>query len=52
MKIRAGDAVEAVLKRTGIAAVVKKVTKGNCNCEKRKQKLNDWSDRRRAARNQ
>jgi hypothetical protein len=46
-KMKAGDAVEHVFKKTGIHQLVKALTKGNCNCDKRKKKLNDWSDRRR-----
>ena len=36
-----GDTVEKVLEKTGVAKVVKKVTKGKCNCSKRKQRLNE-----------
>lgn len=35
-----GDTVENVLEATGIAAVVKFVLGDDCNCEERKQKLN------------
>lgn len=47
VNMKAGDAVEHVFKRTGIHQLVKALTKGNCNCDKRKKKLNDWSDRKR-----
>jgi hypothetical protein len=37
-----GDTVESVLKATGIAKVAKFVLGEDCNCEERKQKLNEW----------
>jgi hypothetical protein len=37
-----GDTVEQVLEATGIAKVAKFVLGEDCNCEKRKQKLNEW----------
>jgi ribosomal protein S5 len=36
----AGDVVHAVLERTGVANIVKKVTKGNCNCAERRAAMN------------
>jgi hypothetical protein len=37
-----GDTVESVLEATGIAKVAKFVLGEDCNCEERKQKLNEW----------
>ena len=37
-----GDTVEQVLEATGIAKVAKFVLGEDCNCEERKQKLNEW----------
>ena len=37
-----GDTVESVLEATGIAKVAKFVLGEDCNCEVRKQKLNEW----------
>lgn len=35
-----GDIVETVARVTGVASVVKTVTKGQCNCAQRREKLN------------
>lgn len=37
----AGDVVHAVTKFTGIASVVKAVTKGKCGCAERRAKMNE-----------
>lgn len=37
----AGDVVHKVLERTGVANIVKKVTKSHCNCLQRRAALND-----------
>jgi hypothetical protein len=37
-----GDTVANVLEATGIAKVAKFVLGEDCNCEERKQKLNEW----------
>lgn len=36
----AGDVVHRVLERTGVAKVVKTVTRGSCNCAERRAALN------------
>lgn len=36
----AGDVVHRVLERTGVAKIVKTVTKGACNCAQRRAALN------------
>ena len=35
-----GDTIAKFTKATGIATVVKKVTKGDCGCAKRQEQLN------------
>ena len=35
-----GDDLEKVFKKTGLKAVVEKVTKGGCGCKERKDSLN------------
>lgn len=35
-----GDTIEKITKATGIKAVVKKVTGGNCGCDRRRDSLN------------
>ena len=37
-----GDTVEQVLEATGIAKVAKFVLGEDCNCDARKEKLNEW----------
>ena len=36
-----GDTVDKITTATGIKTIVKKATKGDCGCEKRRKKLND-----------
>jgi hypothetical protein len=36
-----GDTVDKFTTATGIKAIVKKAAKGDCGCEKRRNKLND-----------
>lgn len=36
-----GDTVHRVARATGVARVVKRVTKGGCGCQKRRESLND-----------
>ena len=38
----AGDLIEAVTKRTGIKAIVDKVTGNGCGCSRRRDKLNKF----------
>jgi hypothetical protein len=35
-----GDTIEKITTVTGIKTVVKKISKGDCGCDKRKDKLN------------
>jgi len=35
-----GDSIEKITKATGIKDLVEKITKGDCGCDKRKDKLN------------
>jgi len=35
-----GDLIHIATKKTGIAALVRKVRPGGCNCNKRRQRLN------------
>ena len=37
-----GDIVEFITKYTGIKYLIVKITKGNCGCEKRRKKFNEW----------
>ena len=36
-----GDKIAAVLHKTGIAGIVKRITRKPCGCKKRQQKLNE-----------
>jgi predicted restriction endonuclease len=35
-----GDSIEKITTATGIKNLVEKITKGDCGCDKRKEKLN------------